>query len=70
MRDDFDKETKETLARRVGYLCSNPSCRKPTSGPQTDPAKAINLGVAAHITAASLGGYVMSRQSHRNNGSQ
>jgi hypothetical protein len=56
MRDDFDKETKEVLARRVSYLCSNPNCRKPTSGPQTDPAKAINLGVAAHITAASPGG--------------
>lgn len=56
MRDDFDKETKATLARRVGYLCSNPNCRKPTSGPQTDPAKAINLGVAAHVTAASQSG--------------
>ena len=56
MRDDFDKETREVLARRVGYLCANPNCRKPTSGPQTDPAKAINLGVAAHITAASPGG--------------
>ena len=56
MRDDFDKETKETLARRVSFLCSNPKCNKPTSGPQTDPYKAINLGVAAHITAASPGG--------------
>lgn len=28
----------------------------PTSGPQEDPAKALNIGVAAHITAASPGG--------------
>ncbi|MDP9314369.1 MAG: hypothetical protein M3R24_26395 [Chloroflexota bacterium] len=56
MRDDFDKETKDVLARRVGYLCSNPSCRKLTSGPRTEPTKALNIGVAAHITAAAPGG--------------
>ena len=56
MRDDFDGKTKEILARRVGYRCSNPNCRQLTSGPQEDPAKAINIGVAAHITAASIGG--------------
>ncbi len=33
--------------------CSNPNCRQPTSGPSTNPNKAINVGVAAHITAAS-----------------
>jgi hypothetical protein len=27
-----------------------------TSGPQTEPTKAVNIGVAAHITAASAGG--------------
>ena len=56
MRDDFDEETKDILARRVGFRCSNPKCRKLTSGPQTVPAKAINIGVAAHIAAASNGG--------------
>jgi len=56
VRDDFDAKTKEILARRVGYCCSNPDCGKPTSGPQEDPAKALNIGVAAHITAASEGG--------------
>ncbi|MBI5302476.1 MAG: hypothetical protein HY868_10085 [Chloroflexi bacterium] len=56
MRDDFDDKTKNILARRVGLRCSNPKCRKLTSGPQTDPAKAINIGVASHITAASPGG--------------
>lgn len=56
MRDDFSTATKELLARRVGYVCSNPSCRQATSGPQADPSGAVNLGVAAHISAASPGG--------------
>jgi hypothetical protein len=56
MRDDFSPATKELLAKRVGYRCSNPECRQPTSGPQEDPAGAINVGVAAHITAASPNG--------------
>jgi hypothetical protein len=56
MRDEFDENTKEVLARRVGERCSNPNCRKLTSGPQVNPTKALNIGVAAHITAASPGG--------------
>jgi hypothetical protein len=56
MRDDFPLPVKETLAKRVSFRCSNPGCRQPTSGPQEDPIKAINLGVAAHITAASPDG--------------
>jgi tetratricopeptide (TPR) repeat protein len=56
VRDDFDFKTKDTLARRVAYRCSNPSCQKTTSGPQVDPKKSVNIGVAAHITAASPGG--------------
>jgi len=56
MRDDFDAKTKETLARRVGYCCSSPDCGKLTSGPHADPEKFVNIGVAAHITAASEGG--------------
>ncbi len=56
MRDDFPLKIKETMAKRVGMLCSNPGCRKLTSGPRDDPAKALNLGVAAHITAASTNG--------------
>jgi hypothetical protein len=54
MRDNFTNETKQILARRVGYRCSNPICRKPTSGPQEN-AGAVNIGEAAHITAASGG---------------
>lgn len=55
-RDDFKTDVKEALARRVGMRCSNPNCRQPTSGPQQNPAKSTNVGVAAHITAASKGG--------------
>jgi hypothetical protein len=56
MSDDFSDAVKKTLAGRVGHLCSNPQCRALTSGPQEDPTKTVNVGVAAHITAASPGG--------------
>jgi len=56
VRDDFSVAAKELLAKRVGFRCSNPACRQPTSGPQEDPAKAVNVGVAAHITGASPDG--------------
>lgn len=56
LRDDFSEETKRILALRVSHLCSNPKCRKPTAGPQQDSTKAMNIGVAAHITAASPDG--------------
>jgi hypothetical protein len=56
VRDEFSIEVKETLARRVGMRCSNPNCRQLTCGPQKTPTKAVNVGVAAHITAASKGG--------------
>lgn len=56
MRDNFPKITKEILAKRVGYKCSNPNCRKITIGPHSTENKVLNLGVAAHITAASYGG--------------
>lgn len=55
-RDDFKQDMKEILARRVGMRCSNPNCRRATSGPQEDPTKSTNVGVAAHVTAASKGG--------------
>lgn len=55
-RDDFAYRTRLALAHRVGMHCSNPNCAKLTAGPQTDPQKALNVGVAAHITAASDGG--------------
>jgi tetratricopeptide (TPR) repeat protein len=56
MRDDFASGVKTTLARRVGYFCSNPDCRAVTIGPGSEPDATVNLGVAAHITAAAPGG--------------
>jgi hypothetical protein len=56
MADEFSDAVKRALAGRVGHTCSNPNCRALTSGPQDDPAKTVNVGVAAHITAASPGG--------------
>lgn len=56
MRDNFSNDVKDLLARRAGMKCSNPNCRQPTSGPQEDPEKVVNVGVAAHICAASPGG--------------
>jgi len=55
-RDDFASSTVDELGRRVGLRCSNPRCRKSTSGPRSEPDKSINIGVAAHITAASSNG--------------
>lgn len=56
MRDDFIKTVKDTLSQRVGLLCSNPGCMRLTFGPNTRESKSTNIGVAAHITAASPGG--------------
>src|SRR5258708_7002464 len=56
MRDDFSQRINRALAARAGYQCSRPGCRAPTSGPGRSPASVINLGKAAHITAASPGG--------------
>jgi hypothetical protein len=56
MRDEFTEDVKRNLAARTGNSCSNPDCGALTSGPQTNSAKALNVGVAAHITAAAEGG--------------
>lgn len=56
MRDEFSQSVRRSLAHRVGLLCSNPECGAHTTGPQSDPSKVIDVGVAAHITAASPGG--------------
>jgi hypothetical protein len=56
MSDEFSDQVKRALAARVGHRCSNPECRAATSGPQDDPTRSVNVGVAAHITAASPGG--------------
>ena len=56
-RDDFPEKTKRIIAGRVNYMCSNPTCYKFTQKPDsTNTNKVLNLGVAAHIAAASPNG--------------
>jgi hypothetical protein len=55
-RDDFSAQVRQALEKRVGSRCSNPDCRRPTSGPHTDVGRSVSIGVASHITAASPGG--------------
>lgn len=56
MRDDFSAATIRILAARVGYHCSNPDCVRSTSGPALEEGGTVNIGVGAHIAAASEGG--------------
>lgn len=56
MRDDFTSTTKEILAKRVGFHCSNPSCRTLTCGPRSEKNKFVSIGVAAHVSAAAENG--------------
>lgn len=56
MRDDFTQYTKNLLKNRVGCNCSNPDCGRSTVGAADDESKFVNIGVAAHICAASEGG--------------
>lgn len=55
-RDDFTEKTKDLLAKRVAYRCSNPKCRKITCGASDSLYAYVNVGVAAHICAAAPGG--------------
>jgi|ERR1043166_3815983 hypothetical protein len=52
-QDEFGAATKYTVAERACYICSKPDCRKMTIGPHSEPTKSTNLGMAAHIKAAS-----------------
>jgi hypothetical protein len=56
VRDEFTSRIIDDIARRVGYLCSNPECRRATVGSNAARDGTIRIGVAAHITAASPGG--------------
>lgn len=53
---DFKARTKNVLAKRSGYRCNNPECRRMTIGAHSNPNKFISLGQACHIEAASPGG--------------
>ena len=53
-RDNFPKSVVRILSNRVGGKCS--ICKTPTYGPQPNPDDFMNIGEAAHITAAAPGG--------------
>ncbi len=55
-RDEFLERVKRALAARAGYLCSRPECRASTIGPGDGSTGIVNVGEAAHITAASPDG--------------
>jgi hypothetical protein len=53
-RDNFSSETLKVLAGRAGYMCSMPGCKRLTVGPSDSRTSGLtNVGVGAHITAAS-----------------
>lgn len=54
-RDDFRAPVIRTIAQRAGYRCSNQICLRPTIGPD-GANESASVGVAAHITAAAVGG--------------
>ncbi|MBI1833458.1 MAG: hypothetical protein HYR90_01405 [Candidatus Andersenbacteria bacterium] len=54
-QNEFTKRVVDTLAKRAGQKCSNPDCKKTTSGGNTDPAKATIIGEAAHIHGSKEG---------------
>ena len=55
-RDDFTQKTITELAKRVAWICSNPSCQRVTIGAKSGSEGIIITGIAAHITAAAPGG--------------
>ena len=55
-RDEFSEKTKHRIAKRAGWLCSDPDCRRLTVGASGDGEGEINIGVVAHICAAAPGG--------------
>ena len=56
VRHGFSKQTVNIIMRRAGARCSNPSCRRITTGPSIKHDQAVVIGVASHISAASPGG--------------
>lgn len=56
-RDDFTRSTRETIARRSGYRCAFPNCRRLTIMPNPeDLSSSVGTGIGAHIYAAAPGG--------------
>ncbi|WP_157377372.1 hypothetical protein [Burkholderia ubonensis] len=56
-RDEFSESTKDLIAKRSGYICAYPGCRRMTVAVSEDRKSGLTMtGVAAHITAAADGG--------------
>lgn len=56
-RDNFKAKTREKIARRAGYRCSNPACRRPTLIPEiSNETETKYIGKAAHISSAASNG--------------
>ncbi len=55
-RDEFTPKTKLQIAKRAGWLCSDPECTRPTVGATSTGDGEIMLGEASHICAAAPGG--------------
>lgn len=51
----FPKSLLVTLAQRACYHCSNPDCRRLTSGPHSRKEKSLISGEGAHIFGANAG---------------
>jgi len=56
MTDVFVEDVTRATAARVADRCSNPSCRRLTSGPHNDRRKSLTLGLAVHIATTSPAG--------------
>lgn len=46
---EFSQKIVDILAKRAAQTCSNPQCRRPTSGPHSEKDKSVIVGKAAHI---------------------
>lgn len=55
-RDNFSPKTRFELALSVNFQCARPGCSIVTYFPRKDLQGSINIGNAAHITAAAEGG--------------
>ena len=55
-RDEFSPATRRAIERQARGHCSNPTCRRLTSGATSDGTDEIRIGEAAHICAAAQGG--------------
>ena len=74
-RDNFTQATIDKLSRKVANLCSNPECRILVMSAKAQGNQGLaNLGVAAHICAASPNGprydsaMTTEERKHENNG--